>query len=83
MYAMLGTRPDLAYPVGLLGQFASDPSVTHWEGVLSVYKYLKHTSDLGITYSRGYNQLDDYSDAAFATSDVDRCRVTSGYVFRL
>ena len=32
MYAMLGTRPDLAYPVGLLGRFASDPSVTHWDG---------------------------------------------------
>jgi len=83
MYAMLGTRPDLAYPVGLLGRFASDPSVTHWDGVLSVFKYLKHTSDLGITYSGGCEQLDGYSDADFATSDVDRRRVTSGYVFRL
>ena len=25
MYAKLETRPDLAYPVGLLGRFASDP----------------------------------------------------------
>ncbi len=83
MYAMLGTRPDLAYPVGLLGRFASDPSVTHWDGVLSVFKYLKHTSDLGITYSGGCEQLDGYSDADFATSDVDRRQVTSGYVFRL
>jgi len=83
MYAMLGTRPDLAYPVGLLGRFASDPSETHWEGVLSVFKYLKHTSDLGIIYSGGNEQLDGYSDADFATSDVDRRRVTSGYVFRL
>ncbi len=48
IYAMLGTRPDLVYPVGLLGRFASDPSETHWQGVLSVFKYLKHTSDLGI-----------------------------------
>jgi len=83
MYAMLGTRPDLAYPIGLLGRFASDPSVTHWDGVLSVFKYLKHTSDLGITYSGGCEQLDGYSDADFATSDVDRRQVTSGYVFRL
>jgi len=57
VYAMLGTRPDLAYPVGLLGRFASDPSVTHWEGVLSVFQYLKHTSDLGITYSGDVNSL--------------------------
>jgi len=80
-YAMLGTRPDLAYPVGLLGRFASDPSKTHWEGVLSVLKYLKHTSDLGITYSGGSDQLDGFS--GFATSDPDRRRVTSGYVLRL
>jgi len=51
--------------------------------VLSVFKYLKHTSDLGITYSGGCEQLDGYSDADFATGDVDRRRVTSGYVFRL
>ncbi len=83
MYAVLGTRPDLAYPVGLLGRFASDPSEIHWEGVLSVFKYLKHTSDLGIIYSGGNEQLDGYSDTDFATSDVDRRRVTSGCVFRL
>ena len=83
MYAMLGTRPDLAYPVGLLGRFASDPSETHWQGVLSVFKYLKHTNTLGITYSGGSDQLDGFSDADFATSDPDRRRVTSGYVFRL
>ena len=83
MYAMLGTRPDLAYAVGLLGRFASDPSRIHWEGVVSVLKYLKSTRDLGITYSSGSNHLDGFSDADFATSDPDRRRVTSGYVFRL
>lgn len=83
MYAMLGTRPDLAYPVGLLGRFASDPSLAHWDAVLSVFKYLRHSNELGITYSAGNKQLDGYSDADFATSDIDRRRVTSGYVFRL
>jgi len=83
MYVMLGTRPDVAYPVELLGRFASDPSETHWEGVLSVLKDLKHTNDLGIIYTGGNEQLDGYSDADFTTSDVDRRRVTSGYVFRL
>lgn len=63
MYAMLGTRPDLAYPVGLLGRLTSDPSLTHWEGVLSVFQYLKHTSDLEITYSGGCEQLDGLLEA--------------------
>jgi hypothetical protein len=30
MYAMLGTRQDIAYAVGLLGRFSSDPSREHW-----------------------------------------------------
>ncbi len=51
--------------------------------MLPVFKYLKHTSDLGIIYSGGNEQLDGWSDADFATSDVVDRRVTSGYVFRL
>ena len=33
MNSMLGTRPDIAYAVGLLGRFSSDPSIEHWMAV--------------------------------------------------
>jgi len=32
MYAMLGTRPDLAYAVGLVSQFNHSPKREHWMG---------------------------------------------------
>lgn len=83
MYAMLGTRPDIAFAVGLLSRFSSDPSISHWNALMGVFRYLKHTRTVGIDYNGGNSEIIGYSDADFATSDVDRRRVTSGYVFIL
>lgn len=33
MYGMIGTRPDLAYAVGLVSRFMSNPLKEHWEAV--------------------------------------------------
>lgn len=83
MYAMLGTRPDIAFAVGLLGRFARDPSVTHWEAVCHVFRYLAHTQHLALTYSPGSNKLEAFSDAEYATSDPDTRRSVCGYVITL
>jgi hypothetical protein len=39
MSAMLGTRPDIAYAVGLPGRFSSDPSIEHWMAACGVLMY--------------------------------------------
>jgi len=41
MYLILATRPDLAFSVTKLAQFASALSVRHWQGVLRIMRYLK------------------------------------------
>ncbi len=33
MYAMLCTRPDLAYPISVLNQHMANPSMEHWMAV--------------------------------------------------
>ena len=33
MYAMLGTRPDIAYAVSVVSRYASNPSEEHWRCV--------------------------------------------------
>ncbi|GAA5885105.1 hypothetical protein JCM1840_004399, partial [Sporobolomyces johnsonii] len=48
MYAMLGTRPNLAHAVGVLGRFSSCPSQEHWAAVVRVCQYIKGTLDLGL-----------------------------------
>jgi hypothetical protein len=85
MYLMLGTRPDIAFAVGLLSRFANDPSSTHWDAVLHVFRYVSATRHLSIEYSNSSktNQVVGYSDADYATNDPSRRRVTCGYAFTL
>jgi len=51
MYLMLATRPDIAYPVGMLAQHASNPSPAHENTLLHLVGYIKHTKDYTLTYS--------------------------------
>ncbi|GJZ46682.1 zinc finger, CCHC-type containing protein [Tanacetum coccineum] len=41
MYAMTSTRPDIAYAIGRLSRFTSNPSRHHWHAITRVFKYLK------------------------------------------
>ncbi|KAL9840446.1 putative RNA-directed DNA polymerase [Arabidopsis thaliana] len=40
MYAMIGTRPDLAYPVGLVCRYMSKPLKQHWQAVKWILRYI-------------------------------------------
>ncbi|GKE26964.1 zinc finger, CCHC-type containing protein, partial [Tanacetum coccineum] len=44
MYAMTSTRPDIAYAVGRLSRFISNPSRQHWKAITRVFKYLRYAS---------------------------------------
>ncbi|GKA71918.1 zinc finger, CCHC-type containing protein [Tanacetum coccineum] len=50
MYAMTSTRPDIAYAVGRLSRFTSNPSRQHWKAITRVFKYLRGTKDYGLSY---------------------------------
>jgi len=41
IYLMLATCLDLTFSVTKLAQFASAPSVRHWQGVLRIMRYLR------------------------------------------
>jgi len=84
MYAMLCTRPDMAFAVQQLSQFASDPSPRHLQGAKRVLRYLQGSPNLHLTYRRNggvTESVQSYSDANFA-ADEDRKSI-SGYVFTL
>jgi hypothetical protein len=85
MYLAIGTRPDIAYSVQRLAQFTQNPKPVHWTAVKRIFRYLKGTRTLGITYE-GSNELNNeelniYCDADWA-SDSDRKSI-SGYVITL
>lgn len=43
MYAMLCTRPDICYAVGLVSRYQSNPGPEHWIAVKHILKYLRRT----------------------------------------
>ena len=40
MYAMLSTRPDICYVVGMVSRYQSNPGPKHWQAVKHILKYL-------------------------------------------
>lgn len=92
MYAMLGTRPDIAYAVTTLSQFSHNPGPVHWTGVKRLLRYLRGTMDFKLTYSGSsspspagigsFPALSGYCDADWG-SDLNDRRSITGYVFTM
>ena len=85
MYPMLGTRPDLAYAVGILGRHAANPGEEHQRALDRVFRYLAGSKDWTLVYQRGTEEaltLGGFVDADWANERSDRSS-TSGYVFKL
>jgi hypothetical protein len=84
MYAMLGTRPDIAFAVTALSQFCSNPGQSHWTAVNRVLHYLRGTMDYELTYGSDQQPLSlyGYCDSDWASDKDDRRSVT-GYAFML
>ena len=86
MYAMLCTRPDIAFAVSTLSQFASNPSALHRQALQRVLRYLRGTVHQRIIYqgegpTDSQPELLGYSDSDWGQRQ-DR-RSISGYAFLL
>jgi hypothetical protein len=81
MYLTVGTRSDIAFALGLLSRFTSQPQSYHQVALQRLLRYIKATQSRPITYRNG--QLIGYTDADFGGSIVtDGAYSTSGYVFQ-
>ena len=79
MYAMVCTRPDIAYAVGVVSRFMTNPGKAHWEAVKWILRYLKGTSTSCLCFGSGDPVLQGYTNADYA-GDKDRRKSTSGYL---
>nr|GEZ86772.1 zinc finger, CCHC-type [Tanacetum cinerariifolium] len=82
MYAMTSTRPDIAYAVGRLSRFTSNPSRQHWQEITRVFKFLKGNMNYGLSYV-GYTSVLEASSDASCLNHVEDSSSTSGWVFLL
>ena len=81
MDAMMATRPDLAYAIGVINCYVVNPRRKHWEAVKKIFRYLKGTKDsqlalrsVNSTEVEGYINCDD-------TRNTDNRKSTLGYIF--
>ncbi|SCV69750.1 BQ2448_1144 [Microbotryum intermedium] len=85
MYAVVATRPDLAYPVSYLARFTNKAGSEHWAAVAKILRYIKGTLELGIVYKAKHDSLVGY--VGYSDSDWGSCintsRSTMGHVFKL
>ena len=80
MYAMICTRPDIAYAVGVVSRYMYNPGKKHWDAVKSIMRYLNGTRDVRICFGSKEPGVEGYTDADYV-GDMDKRRSTSGYVF--
>jgi hypothetical protein len=81
MYASLGTRPDITYAVQTVSRFSIKPGLAHWEAVKRIFRYLKGTKDLWLSYGGNKKDLVGYADADGNMAE-DRHAISS-YAFLL
>jgi hypothetical protein len=81
MYAMVGTRPDLAFSLQYLCQYMQSPSKIHCEFLKHVFNYCKRNS-YALTFKRDNDLiLKGWADASYANNHDGKS--TSGYCFKI
>lgn len=83
MYLVTGSRPDIAFAVGVVSRYLENPLEIHWNAIKRIFRYLKGTSNYGISYNSNVkNNLVGYSDADYG-GDIDTRRSTTGFFFKI
>ena len=72
---MLGTRPDIAYAVTRMSQFAANPSEEHLKCAVAICRYLVGTQHYSLIYD-GHSNI---GITAFSDSDWGGCPDDIGF----
>ena len=81
MYAMVATRHDLAYVVGVVRQYMSNLERKHWEADEHICRDLRGTKDARLTFgSANSTEVEGYTDSDYARN-MDNRKLTSAYLF--
>ncbi|KAE8243175.1 hypothetical protein A4X03_0g7847 [Tilletia caries] len=83
LWGSQGTRGDIAFAVGHLARFMSNPGPAHFLAAKRILRYLSGTRDYGLSYSGGSQvPIAGWSDSDHGTDPSTR-RSVSGYFFQV
>ena len=83
MYAMVGTRPDLAHAMSVVSRFIANPGEEHWTALKWIMRYVKGSLNMGLVFCKDDNhsvQVNGYVDSDYA-ANLDTRRSLTGFVF--
>jgi len=76
------SRPDISFSVSYLSQFCNNYRKEYWTMTKRIFRYLKGTANVGLTYHKTDRSLHGFVDADWANCQEDR-RSYTGYTFVL
>ena len=82
MYAMVCSRPDLAYAITIVNRYMTKPGKEHWKAVQWIMRYLRGSSSVCLQFGRARDGVTGYVDFDYA-GDLDNGRSLIGYVFTI
>ena len=80
IYAMVCTRPYIAHVVGVVSRFMVNPGKDNWEVVKWIFRYLRGSSKLCLTFGGFKPVLKGYIDVDWV-GDLDGRKSTLRYLF--
>mgnify|MGYP007014633066 CR=1 FL=1 len=81
MYAMVATRLDLAYIVGVVSWYMVNPKKRHLEVVKHIWRYLCGPPEMSLTYGPKKSRIPEEYTIFDYTRNSDNRKSTLGYVF--
>jgi hypothetical protein len=82
MYLGIQTRPDIAFALGRLSQYLSDPADFHMAALKKLSRYIRSSQRLGITFTKeGERTLMGYSDSDYAMDKTSRISILGNVFF--
>ncbi|XP_058782988.1 uncharacterized protein LOC131657627 [Vicia villosa] len=87
MYAMVCTRPDIAYAVSLVSRYMANPGKAHWQALKWILRYINGSLNRVLIYGGALGEdgkavIEGYVDSDYAGC-MDSRKSISGYVFTM
>ena len=77
---MVCTRPAISHAIGVVSRFLSNPRKAHWEALKWIFRYLRGTSKVCLSFGGPKPSLEGYTDSDMA-EDLDCRKSTSRNLF--
>ena len=82
MYAMVCSRPDLAYAVSAISRYMEKPNKEHWKAVQWIMQYLCESSSVFLQFGKNRDGVIGYVDSDYV-GDLDKRRSLTGYMLTI